>query len=91
MSTIEDVDWALIVDILAREYSWTIDYIKTLDYGQICTLVYTITERYKRENEEVESNTDSHSVDKEDNLHDFIIGLKGKKHIREDGTTEIIV
>ncbi|GAG14070.1 unnamed protein product [marine sediment metagenome] len=40
-----DIDWAAICDILASEYGWTLDYIKTLNFGQITTLLKAIKER----------------------------------------------
>lgn len=40
-----DIDWATICDILASEYGWTLDYIKTLNFGQITTLLKAIKER----------------------------------------------
>jgi len=40
-----DIDWAAICDILASEYGWTLDYIKTLNFGQITTLLKSIKER----------------------------------------------
>ena len=40
-----DIDWAAICDILASEYGWTLDYIKTLNFGQITTLLRAIKER----------------------------------------------
>lgn len=40
-----DIDWAAICDILASEYGWTLDYIKTLNFGQIIILLKAIKER----------------------------------------------
>lgn len=40
-----DIDWAAICDILSSEYGWTLDYIKTLNFGQITTLLKAIKER----------------------------------------------
>lgn len=40
-----NVDWATICDILASEYGWTLDYIKTLNFGQITTLLGAMKKR----------------------------------------------
>jgi len=40
-----EIDWATICDILASEYGWTLDYIKTLNFGQITVLLRAIKER----------------------------------------------
>lgn len=40
-----NIDWAAICDILASEYGWTLDYIKTLNFGQITILLKAIKER----------------------------------------------
>jgi len=40
-----NIDWAAICDILASEYGWTLDYIKTLNFGQITIMLKAIKER----------------------------------------------
>jgi len=40
-----NIDWATVCDILASEYGWTLDYIKTLNFGQITVLLKAIKER----------------------------------------------
>ena len=89
-----NIDWAGIIDLLASEYGWTIDYIKyNLDLGQVITLKNTIQKRYARENgENSEVSSDNETVPKsEDNINiSEFEKIGGKKRIREDGVTEII-
>jgi hypothetical protein len=79
-----DIDWAAIIDILAKEYGWTIEYIKSLDLGQIITLLQTIKARYGKQNNEEEN------PDKELSISDFK-AMGGKEVTREDGKKEIII
>lgn len=85
-----DIDWAAIVDLFASEYGWTIDYIKNnLDLGQVIILRAKIQKRYERQNGEVSSDIETVSSNDELSISDF--EKMGKKHIREDGTVEIII
>jgi len=78
-----DIDWAAIIDILAKEYGWTIEYIKSLDLGQIITLLKTIKARYGKESGE-------ETPDKELSISDFK-AMGGKENIRPDGKKEIVI
>jgi len=83
-----DIDWAEIVDILAREYGWTIDYIKSLDMGQITKLLRTIKNRYAKQNNE---DIGSENSEKNEELSIADFKAMGKERIREDGRKEIII
>ena len=48
-----DIEWAEVVDILASEYGWTIKYIRSLDLGQIISLLKAIKLRYKKQEKAV--------------------------------------
>lgn len=87
------IDWAAIIDLFASEYGWTIDYIKSLDLGQIVTLKAKIQARYDRQNGSVSGEGNSLPNSGEENLSisDFETKLGGKKHVREDGVTEIVI
>jgi hypothetical protein len=76
-----DIDWAAIIDILAREYGWTIEYIKSLDLGQITTLLQAIKARYDKQNNNEEN---------PDDISD-LKALGGKERTREDGRKEIVI
>ena len=76
-----DIDWAVIIDILAKEYGWTIEYIKSLDLGQITSLLKAIRARYDKQN-----NNEENSDDVSD-----LKALGGKEIVREDGRKEIII
>ncbi len=89
-----DIDWAAIVDILASEYGWTIDYIRSLDLGQVVALIKTIKARYRRQNSGTQgeipediANPDGQEMP----LSDFETKLGGKRRVRKDGVTEIIL
>jgi len=84
-----DIDWAEIVDILAREYGWTIDYIKSLDLGQITKLLTVIRSRYNKQTDSDDGSTNT-SKDKELSIADFK-AMGGKEVTREDGRKEIII
>lgn len=84
-----DIDWAAIVDLLASEYGWTIKYIESLNLGQVILLKAKIQKRYERQNGEVSSDMETVSSNDELSISDF--EKMGKKHIREDGTVEIII
>ena len=84
-----DIDWAAIIDIFASEYGWTIDYIKSLDLGQIISLRAKIQKRYDQQNGAVSSNTGTVPNDNELTISDF--EKMGKKHVRKDGTIEIVI
>jgi hypothetical protein len=79
-----DIDWAEIVDILAKEYGWTIEYIKSLDLGQITSLLKVIRARYNKQNNNEEV------PDKELSISDFK-AMGGKEKTREDGRKEIVI
>jgi len=79
-----DIDWAEVIDILAKEYGWTIEYIKSLDLGQITSLLKAIRNRYDRQNNNEEN------PDRELSISDFK-AMGGKEVTREDGKKEIII
>jgi len=83
-----DIDWAEIVDILAREYGWTIEYIKSLDLGQITKLLRTIRNRYEKQNGEASS--EDLEKDKELSISD-LKAMASKERTREDGRKEIVI
>lgn len=84
-----NIDWGAIVDLLASEYGWTIDYIKTLDLGQIISIKATIQKRYDKQNGAV--SPDDETVPSSDELSISDFEKMGKKHVRVDGVTEIII
>lgn len=84
-----DIDWAAIIDLLASEYGWTIRYIKSLDLGQVLSLKEAIRKRYEYQNTGISDNAGS--VSSRDELSMLHFEKMGKKHIREDGTVEIII
>ena len=87
-----DIDWAAIVDLFASEYGWTIEYIKTLDLGQVISLKARIKQRYDQENSQTSSDIEAVPSSEEDfKISDFETKLGGKKHVRDDGTVEIII
>ena len=83
-----DIDWAWIVDILASEYGWTIDYISTLNIGQVSALLKAMYKRKKRESGDSPNNEPP--SEKELSMADFK-AMGGQEHIREDGRKEIIL
>lgn len=83
-----NIDWAEVVDILAREYGWTIEYIKSLDLGQVTGLLEAIKKRYKKQNEATNSEED---YNKEDLSIADLKAMGGKEIIREDGRKEIVI
>lgn len=85
-----DIDWAAIVDLLASEYGWTIKYIESLNLGQVIALRDKIRERYANQNGEISGNNESMPSDKL-SISDFETKLGGKKRIRDDGITEIVI
>jgi len=91
-----DIDWAEIIDLLASEYGWTIEYIKALNLGQIVTLMKKIQIRREKHNGSSDSNitppNSTGGVDTEDELSisDFETKLGGKKVV-ENGVTKIIL
>lgn len=85
-----NIDWAKVVDILAREYGWTIDDIKKLNFGQVSALLKEIKARYAKENEAVNYSNPSKDANKELSLADFK-AMGAKERIRKDGRKEIIL
>jgi hypothetical protein len=83
-----DIDWAEIVDVLAREYGWTIDYIKSLDLGQITKLLKTIKDRYEKQNN-ADNSSEGLVNNEELSMSDF--KAMGEERVREDGRTEIVI
>jgi hypothetical protein len=79
-----DIDWAEIVDILAKEYGWTIEYIKSLDLGQITSLLKVIRTRYDKQN------NNEGTTDEELSISD-LKAMGGKEQTREDGRKEIVI
>jgi len=89
-----DIDWAAIIDLLASEYGWTIDYVKNnLDLGQVVALKRTIQARYDQQNGAVSEDNSSVPSQGDENLSmsDFETKLGGKKVVHDDGTVEIII
>lgn len=86
-----DIDWAALIDLFASEYGWTIEYIKNLDLGQVMSLKEKIYERYEKQNSVSEDNGSMPSGDQELSISDFETKLGGKRRIRKDGITEIII
>jgi len=82
-----DIDWAEVIDILAKEYGWTIDYIKSLDLGQIISLLKAIRNRYDRQNN---AGGNEEDPNRELSISDFK-AMGGKENIRPDGKKEIII
>jgi len=91
-----DIDWAEIVDLFASEYGWTIEYIKSLDLGQIVILMDKMQIRRDRQNGSSEGETPSTlnvggvSSDEEMPMSYFENQLGGKKVV-ENGVTKIII
>jgi hypothetical protein len=79
-----DIDWAEIIDILAKEYGWTIEYIKSLDLGQITSLLKVIRTRYAKQNNNEENQDDELSISD-------LKAMGGKEQTREDGRKEIVI
>lgn len=93
-----DIDWAEIVDTLASEYGWTVEYIRTLDFGQIVSLKNQIYKRYEAQNGENTENTEKSitgKVDDTQSQEEFARYLEksagAKRNVREDGSIEIVL
>ena len=85
------LDWAVIVDIFASEYGWTLSEIKQLDMGQIVTLLKTIRKRKQSQQGQAASDEPIPDMEnKELSIADFK-AMGGKERVREDGRTEIII
>jgi hypothetical protein len=69
---------------LAKEYGWTIEYIKSLDLGQITSLLKVIRNRYDKQNNNEENPNEELSIS------DFK-AMGGKEQTREDGRKEIVI
>jgi hypothetical protein len=86
-----EIDWATVVDMLASEYGWTIDYIGTLDLSQVMSLIKVIKARKARQNgEEVEAQDDIES-NQEASASSFQAMFGGKKVTNDDGSETIIL
>ena len=91
-----DIDWAEIIDLFASEYGWTIDYIQSLNLGQIVTLMDKMQIRRDKQNGSSEGETPSTSdvggvsSEKEMSMSYFENELGGKKVV-ENGVTKIII
>jgi len=85
-----NIDWAMIVDVLAAEYGWTIDYIKTLTLPQLIILIKSIKARYARQEESIKNNQNNEE-NSEQELPLSHFELLGKTTVREDGTKEIVI
>lgn len=84
-----DIDWAAIIDLFASEYGWTKDYIvENLDLGQVISLKSAMRKRHAEQNGDVSGGMETVPVD-QINITDF--ERIGKKHVRDDGTIEIII
>jgi hypothetical protein len=79
-----DIDWAELIDILAKEYGWTIEYIKSLDLGQITLLLKVIKARYDKQN------NNGGNTEEELSISD-LKAMGGKEKTREDGRKEIVI
>jgi len=66
-----DIDWVLIIDILAKEYGWTIDYIKTLDLCQVTKLLTAIKDRYARQNNTSDDGVSADNNSEVSSISDF--------------------
>ena len=90
-----DIDWANIVDVFASEYGWTVDYIKTLDLGQIILLREQIHKRYEAQNGESPSESTGASITETNSEMEFVQYLEknvgAKRKVRKDGTVELVL
>lgn len=91
-----DIDWADLIDLLASEYGWTIDYIKGLNMGQVVSLIKAIKKRYLRQNSKNDNENNYPEVlenineDQSETLvSDFI--KMGGKIVEKDGKKQIII
>lgn len=86
-----DINWAEVVDILASEYGWTIDYIRTLDLGQIISLLKAVKLRYKKQDKAIKESTDTNNPSADElSISDFK-AMGGQERVREDGRKEIVL
>ena len=86
-----DIDWAALIDLFASEYGWTVEYISSLDLGQIMSLKAKIRERYNQQNGVSEDGESLPAGEQGLSISDFETKLGGKKRVREDGVTEIVL
>ncbi len=88
-----DIDWAILIDLIASEYGWTIDYIvNNLDMGQLAALIVAIKKRYQRQNPKSKYPSipqELDGIDKEIPMSDFI--KMGGKLVEKDGKKQIIL
>lgn len=88
--SLNDVDWAEIVDVLAHEYGWTIDYIETLTMSQANLLIKAISTRYRAQNDAMSGKKSSMSSGKfqpsdEETIVGTMVAWGAKKEVGEDG------
>lgn len=87
----EDIDWAEVIDLLAHEYGWTIEYIASLTMCQVNLLIQTITNRYQAQNRGLKGKGQSVSKSGKFQADDIekqlgtIISWGAKKEIGPDG------
>lgn len=86
-----DIDWAALIDLFASEYGWSIKDIASLDLGQILSLKAKINERYEKQNGVSGGSEGVPSGEQELTMSDFETKLGGKKRVRSDGVTEIVI
>ena len=84
------IDWAEVVDLLAREYGWTIDEINNLTFGQILTLIKTIGKRYRQQSEAIKDGKPTTEAN-EKSIRNLASKLGGKIKKGEDGKEEIVI
>jgi hypothetical protein len=86
-----EIDWAAVVDVLASEYGWTIEYIGTLDLSQVMSLIKVIKARNARQNgDTVEAHDDTES-EEQMSASSFKSMFGGKIVKNDDGSETIIV
>ncbi len=83
-----DIDWAVIIDLFASQYGWTIDYITGLTLGQVIILLKQIKKRCNTEDIDVPNVSEEQE---EMTISDFETKLGGKKIVDEDGVTKIVI
>lgn len=91
-----DIDWADIVDTFASEYGWTIDYIVSLDLGQVISLRNQIQKRYEAQNSGSSPESTGVSTTEQINTEEAFVeylqkNAGAKKRVRKDGKTEIVL
>lgn len=82
-----EMDWAVIIDLLASQYGWNIEYITGLNLKQVVILIKQI----KRRLDSQDGNSPQVNGENEEmSISDFETKLGGKK-IVENGVTKIVL